>query len=140
MIRNYHDDVKNFVLIDEIVYVIRDDHAYVAQGLKNISKADILNYVYVNDFYYPVTYIDKKAFMNCKFLSEVIIKSNVEMIKERAFYGCDMLKSISVPKNVKRIESNVFSSNDMIIKVDNNKNDVDFNEDFSRDNRIIYEE
>ena len=62
------------------------------------------------------------------------------MIKERAFYGCDMLKSISVPKNVKRIESNVFSSNDMIIKVDNNKNDVDFNEDFSRDNRIIYEE
>ena len=78
--------------------------------------------------------------MNCKFLSEVIIKSNVEMIKERAFYGCDMLKSISVPKNVKRIESNVFSSNDMIIKVDNNKNDVDFNEDFSIDNRIIYEE
>lgn len=140
LIRNYHEDVKNFVLIDEIVYVIRDDHAYVAQGLKNISKADILNYVYVNDFYYPVTYIDKKAFMNCKFLSEVIIKSNVEMIKERAFYGCDMLKSISVPKNVKRIESSVFSSNDMIIKVDNNKNDVDFNEDFSIDNRIIYEE
>lgn len=41
--------------------------------------------------------------------SEIIIKSNVELISEGTFISCKNLKKIEVPKSVKRIKRNAFS-------------------------------
>jgi len=53
--------------------------------------------------------IGKKAFYECRYLTEIIIPDSVIRIGEKAFHACTSLESISIPDSVEIIEYAAFS-------------------------------
>ena len=58
----------------------------------------------------PVTSVGPYAFLNCKFLTSVVIPNGIEEIGEWAFRGCRSLMSVSLPSSVESIDVSAFSS------------------------------
>jgi len=63
---------------------------------KKITKIVIPKKVKINNKYYKVTAIEKKAFSGCKKLKKATINGNVSKIGAYAFYKCKKLKSIKI--------------------------------------------
>ena len=55
-----------------------------------------------------VTSIGSSAFEECKNLTHIVIRENVETIKDYAFVCCENLKSITIPESVTSIEEGAF--------------------------------
>lgn len=62
-----------------------------------------------NDNSYPVEYIDKCAFANCRRLKEISLPNTLKTIDEYAFLNCENLLKITIPKGVNKISNYTFS-------------------------------
>ena len=55
-----------------------------------------------------VKVIGRKAFMDCKELTEIVLPESLETINYGAFMNCVNLTSIVIPKSVKQIDNGAF--------------------------------
>ena len=80
--------------------------------------------VYVNiptydpEYYYRVTGIESKAFLNNNLLIEVYIPNSVTSIGSRAFAGCTRLTSVNIPNSVTSIGDETFCGCSSLTSVD----------------------
>jgi hypothetical protein len=104
---NYYD-----VKYDGIYYVF---DAYLQAGVTYYNYNDysgdvvIPKSIYYEGKYYTVKYICDYAFKNCKNLTSVTIKANIERIGSNAFAGCNNLTKINLPNGLTEIGGSAFS-------------------------------
>ena len=56
----------------------------------------------------PVKFIQRRAFINCIYLTDVTIPDGVTSIEEYTFYNCEKLKSVTLSNNLISIGQNAF--------------------------------
>ena len=95
----------NTVMIKKhMAFEIEDGEAILGAAEKDISKADIPDYV--GD--YPVTRIADNAFANCTKLWSVTVPDTVTSIGDSAFSGCKALVFVNIADSVKEIGQYAF--------------------------------
>lgn len=101
---------NNFLIKNEIIYVIIDNSAVVSGHTYKIPRlAKILPTIKINKTSYNVTSIGDRAFGECTSLFSVNIPDTVTRIGDYAFYDCEILPSIMIHDNVNYIGFNTFA-------------------------------
>ena len=88
-----------YVKIGSLTYgiVLNLETAYVAAADEDIEgEITILPFVPYNGISYPVKYIGYKAFIDCSYLTSIVIPPSINEITYEAFKGCTNLKDIYV--------------------------------------------
>lgn len=100
---NVTDSVSmlNFTRLDDgtLSVAIKEEYKTVAE---NITIPSTFNGR-------TVSTISEKAFMDCKYLSNITIPKTVNAIEQRAFSGCSVLDNVVIPEGVKVINGFAFS-------------------------------
>lgn len=82
--------------------------SYVYGGYSgSIVIPDVVN---TNNWTRKVTRIGDDAFLDCSFLTTIIIPQSVSSIGRKSFYGCSSLTSVVIPDNVLSIDSEAFEN------------------------------
>lgn len=100
--------------IDGIYYKLNngDKTAAVTKSPKdkyNGGDMVITSPIYYNGIEYDVKSIEREAFMNCIYLTSIVIPNSVTRIERYAFTNCERLTSITIPESVVKIDRDVFS-------------------------------
>lgn len=95
-----------------VTYTITDVNTKEVSYTKTTSKSSKITIpatVKIDGVTYKVTKIANNAFKNNKYVTKIVLGSNITEIGDNAFKGCLKLKSITITSKVKVIGSNAFS-------------------------------
>ena len=98
---------ENKIENDEIIYMIQNDEAIVAEYVGNDTSVTIPNTIELNGRIYKVTAIGEYAFANFTSLTNIIIPNSVTTIGKFTFVGCALI-DIALPKSLTKIEFGAF--------------------------------
>ncbi len=103
-------DINKTYAVKGIDYKVdAEGNATVASVSKKAAKVTVPATVAIEGKEYKVTEIAAGAYKNCKKLKSVVIGKNVKTIKPKAFMGCKSLKKITIKSTVlKKVGKNAF--------------------------------
>ena len=90
-------DAYIYVIMDGILYGIKDDETTLLKASKDITTASVPETIRHRTVDYEVTSICEKAFYDCSNLTSVTLPDTVITIGEYAFEGCGGLVEMTLP-------------------------------------------
>ena len=86
----YGINENNHIIVDNVDYVIQDDHAIVAGYQGGLKQVQLSNSVTVGGHSYQVTEIGESAFAG-SLINSIVLSSNITTVGPNAFKNCDNL-------------------------------------------------
>nr|MCR5160001.1 leucine-rich repeat protein [Prevotella sp.] len=120
-------DAQTFVTVDNVRYLIEDDHAVVARQDKELAGNIIIpTSIEYDNTSYNVTRLmnpgDSEsggggAFLECE-ITSISLPASITEIPDQTFYGCMQLSSVTIPGPVTSIGYNAFESCESLTSID----------------------
>jgi hypothetical protein len=92
---NYCTNLRTITIPSKVTY-IPEGAFYACSGLVSVTLNNVAS-------------IGKKAFVNCKSLSQITLPSSLSSMGESAFFGCSSIKTISLPANLTKLPKKAFA-------------------------------
>ena len=105
-------DENGNVFVSPLKYHISDEgtaEVIFDRSYKDLESVVIPSEIRIAGQVYPVTSIEKYAFLGCRSLTNVKISSGLKSIEEHAFSGCSGLTNINIPSSVTSLGDGAFS-------------------------------
>ncbi len=96
---------ENFKKYENLFYSVKDEEVAIIDCLEEAEHVVIPDEIEG----YPVTSIEKDAFLGCYKLKSIVLSNKLKQIGSCAFFGCDSLENITIPRSVKAVGERAFS-------------------------------